>query len=423
MDLTLRRGSVEMPVKAVTRWVETADGEPLRMEQELGPNRTTWIFGPEAVEARSEQGGRTRTETLPRPPPGWLTPSRAERHTREALAAGHETIRFATLDPNLGLNPVTLELERLGPGEPMAGPKGKVPTTRWRQKASGVESIVHIDANGEALRSETTLLGTAMVMVRTDRPGAEGERAAPELFVSSFVRPNRPLEAPRDLVRAVYRVRDRQGKLAALPHTAGQRATRDGEGYRVEVSTGSFGPEPLAEAALYLQPSAFLDFESPVMRPLAAKALEGVSEVPAERAEALRRFVRGHILRYDLRTGFATASQVAEQRSGDCTESAVLLAALLRAGGIPSRVVTGLLYIESFEGQSHVFGYHMWAQAHLGGRWVDLDAITPEPFDAAHIALAVSALDQPQGLSTPENLAPLAVSELVIEVVETIRGD
>jgi transglutaminase-like putative cysteine protease len=261
------------------------------------------------------------------------------------------------------------------------------------------------------------------VMVRTDRAGAEGKRAAPELLVSSFVRPDRPLEAPRALVRAVYRVRDRQGKLAGLPQTAGQRVSREGEAFRVEVSTKPPEAEPLADPAPYLAPSAFLDYESPPMRALAAKALEAASpELPA-RAEALRRFVRAHMRRYDLRTGFATASQVAEQRSGDCTESAVLLAALLRAGGIPSRVVTGLLFIESFEGQSNVFGYHMWAQAHLDGRWVDLDAITAEPFDAAHIALATSALDQPQGLSTPENLAPLAVSELVIEVLETVRGD
>ena len=41
----------------------------------------------------------------------------------------------------------------------------------------------------------------------------------------------------------------------------------------------------------------------------------------------------------------ATAAEVARSREGDCTEHAVLLAALARARGIPARVAMGLVYV------------------------------------------------------------------------------
>src|SRR5205085_3072434 len=100
----------------------------------------------------------------------------------------------------------------------------------------------------------------------------------------------------------------------------------------------------------------------------------------------------------DLGVGFANASETARTRRGDCTEHGVLLAALLRAANIPSRVACGLIYADGFAGSKHIFGYHMWAQAllNVNGKptWVDLDGTLGDktPFDATHIALAVSAL-------------------------------
>jgi transglutaminase-like putative cysteine protease len=112
----------------------------------------------------------------------------------------------------------------------------------------------------------------------------------------------------------------------------------------------------------------------------------------------MRRFVHEYIDGKGLDVGFATASEVARQRQGDCTEHGVLLAAMLRADGIPARVAGGLVYIDRFEGRRGIFGYHMWAQALLetadGPAWTDLDGALSETAasDATHIALAVSPL-------------------------------
>jgi len=56
-------------------------------------------------------------------------------------------------------------------------------------------------------------------------------------------------------------------------------------------------------------------------------------------------------------------------------------AALLRASGIPCRVVGGIVYSEYFGG----FLYHVWCEAFLG-EWIDIDPTFGQmPADATHI--------------------------------------
>ena len=85
-------------------------------------------------------------------------------------------------------------------------------------------------------------------------------------------------------------------------------------------------------------------------------------------ALALEGYVHSTMTKKNFSQAFSTAAEVAESREGDCTEHAVLLAALARACGIPSRVAIGLVYVESAGG----FGYHMWTEMYLDGagcRW------------------------------------------------------
>jgi transglutaminase/protease-like cytokinesis protein 3 len=90
-------------------------------------------------------------------------------------------------------------------------------------------------------------------------------------------------------------------------------------------------------------------------------------------------------------TGLATASEVAREMQGDCTEHAVLLAAMLRAKEIPSRVVVGLVYSD----RHSAFAGHMWTEAFLDGQWVPLDATMGRGgIGAAHVKVTDSSLDE-----------------------------
>ncbi|MEM8757769.1 MAG: transglutaminase-like domain-containing protein, partial [Planctomycetota bacterium] len=135
---------------------------------------------------------------------------------------------------------------------------------------------------------------------------------------------------------------------------------------------------------------------------------------PRTRARLLRRFVYRYVNAKSLGVGFGSASEVARTRAGDCTEHAVLLAALLRADGIPSRVVSGLIYAERFEGRDDILGYHMWTQAWLTSDdgepgWFDFDATLggDRPTDATHIALDISTLDDGEAVNSMLRLTPM----------------
>jgi len=103
--------------------------------------------------------------------------------------------------------------------------------------------------------------------------------------------------------------------------------------------------------------------------------------------QKLEDFVRSYIRTKDLSVGYASALEVARRPEGDCTEHAVLLAALGRARGIATRVVDGVVYVDSYAGHEHVFVPHAWAQAFVDGRWRSYDAAL-HGFDAGHVALS-----------------------------------
>jgi hypothetical protein len=108
--------------------------------------------------------------------------------------------------------------------------------------------------------------------------------------------------------------------------------------------------------------------------------------------------------------GYATAVEALEQRAGDCTEFAVLLAALARAEGMAARVVVGLVYSDRFSGKKDVFSPHSWVQVWEGNRWVSYDAALAD-FDATHIAIAVGDGDPEQFADGFGQLASLRIEK------------
>ncbi len=70
--------------------------------------------------------------------------------------------------------------------------------------------------------------------------------------------------------------------------------------------------------------------------------------------------------------GFHIASKVASQRSGDCTEFAVLTTALARSQGLAARLMIGTVILEE-EGQVTAFG-HAWTEVWHQDKWQIMDA-------------------------------------------------
>jgi transglutaminase-like putative cysteine protease len=242
-------------------------------------------------------------------------------------------------------------------------------------------------------------IGTMKLRIaRADRTRAMQLDKLPELFTSTFIQTNRRIV--RNTPKLALRLRSTEGRLSDLPKTTMQRPRRiDPRTIELTVTRPDWGPirNPLKRLARipadiqreFLVASPFIDIENPRIAALAKKA-RGNARTPAELADRLRRFVGDYIKRKDLGVGFATASEVAQTRQGDCTEHGVLLAALARANGLPARVVAGLILIP---GRRDAFGYHMWTQVWIDGRWWDIDAAMDQTdCDATHIALSASSL-------------------------------
>ncbi len=114
---------------------------------------------------------------------------------------------------------------------------------------------------------------------------------------------------------------------------------------RVEVPEGSAPPEPEGiEAEDYLGGSSLIESDDPAIVTLARSLVAGEEPTPpGEQARRLESWVRQNVHYSGAGVGLATARQTLDSRDGDCTENAFLLTALLRATGIPARVVVGLV--------------------------------------------------------------------------------
>lgn len=163
-----------------------------------------------------------------------------------------------------------------------------------------------------------------------------------------------------------------------------------------------------------LSANTLLQTDDPRVRSLAVEA--GPRDLPpAELARTLARFVHREMQVLSTSQGFASAADVAMSMSGDCTEFAVLLAAICRVREIASRVVVGMVYSKT----TRSFAYHMWTEAWTDDGWIGLDATQPDGrIGLGHLKIATTNL---KGTSPYEVFLPLtqALGQIELEVVSS----
>jgi transglutaminase-like putative cysteine protease len=185
-----------------------------------------------------------------------------------------------------------------------------------------------------------------------------------------------------------YRLALRPARAYPWPATGEQRVRVDGDAVVLNIcaTCGDEAAPDAATLARYLAPNAYVQSDDRRIRAFARRSVRG--STPDARMHTLAEAVRAHMTGPISFTAYGDAITALEQRSGDCTEYALLLAASGRAVGIPTRVVYGIAYASRFTGRPHVFAPHVWVQAWNGTRWVSADAGLGT-FGAGHIAMAV----------------------------------
>ncbi len=408
LTFRLQRLGSEISISIANEFVESPDGKPRSMQssQNLGLStvRERYRFTDSAVLQETLSSGRTTRRKNPLPEGHWLTPAKARDYAERRIAEHAEEFTYSVLDPSAGLTPVQ-QTHRVRGERPVEVFGKSVPAVEWvvtQSAMPGVQTTEFVDKKGVLLRTEINLGGITMVMLEADKELALSNFSAPELMASTLVHPDKPIDNPRDARRAEFLLsRSDAGDMPDLPSDAAQTATRiDRQTIRVVVNLDNAPLAPAQDALdhRYTDPSTTADSADPALIELTNRALTDIPDDPRAKADALRAFVHAFINQKSLGVGFATASEVCATREGDCSEHGVLLAALLRAAHIPSRAVSGLVFVDSFLNHEKIFGFHMWTQALIPvnglPRWIDVDATLPgaNAFDATHIALSTSSL-------------------------------
>ncbi len=423
MRLSFGRGGQQASVGIETSFLETKDGEPIEMSmtQRLGqaPVTTRFVFTDEGLEMTASNAGREFTQTMPLTEGEWLTPLEAQAFIAEQLERGAEAVTVRMVTPIAG--PAPIETTMVVEGRENIEVFGKtVPALRTSVETSmapGQSSAQWTDLDGRALVTEQRFGAMTLKVIAAEKELALAELDPPEMMASTFVRPTgAPIESPRRATRAEFILRAEGQKIPAFSGGA-QRAEQLEDGaVRVLVDLSRVDDERARPE--HLASSSMIAAEDGVITQLKTRALKGAPDTAIDRAVALWRFVHGFIDEKSLGVGFASASEVARTGEGDCSEHGVLLAALLRAANIPSRVVSGLVYTQAFAGAQDVFGYHVWTQAHVDGRWIDLDPTLSgdRAFDAAHIAISASPMTDGGLVNSLVEITPL-IGTLEIETV------
>ena len=200
-------------------------------------------------------------------------------------------------------------------------------------------------------------------------------------------------------LRIVSVERNARGEVSELVLGLANRSAAD--------NWGSFQGEPIPpEAAAYLKGGFHLDLDDPRLTQL----LDRCSAAGDSRStRCLERLVARYIQNKSLAYGFAGLEEVLSNREGDCTEHALLLVALLRKTGIPSRIAYGLIMTEAG------FIGHAWVELYGEGRWHWLDPSFPggRPY-GLRIRL---------GVMDPAEPVWASLSLALLQVVGSVEGE
>jgi len=288
-------------------------------------------------------------------------------------------------------------------------------TSRYSLPGAGeIVSTSYVDDEFRAQKTIMPVVGIQVEMIACAKDFALGENDVFEFVNRMFLDSPEPLKDVQSAKSITYHLSPTDStKNLVIPSGDSQKVQQLENGKLIvtiepiEAPAGVKFPYKGGDSAILeaMKPTRFVQSDSKDIIELARKAIGNTNDA-AEAARRIEAFVAKYIKSFDLSVGYATAVETATSKQGDCTEFAVLTAALCRAVGIPSKVVSGVAYVDDWRGYQG-FGGHAWAQAYVGDKWIDLDAAFKGSglggYDAGHIALAI-------GNGNPEGFFNLATT-------------
>ncbi len=354
-------------------------------------SRLTATIGAESATIVRETRGDRRQLTVDLPPD-------IRFDSGAALLADwdFETVpRLEFMNFSIGAMGVERVVIEPAPGE-TRGDNGERTLLRKRYDGDQLRGIARlvIDAEGNVIELVQPMFGTNVIVQPVDRETAMRSYPPYRVINNAMVRAPYRISGASMHARIRYNFGFEQGIAFEIPETGDQRVRLEPDGATLDICEGC-GPGLPTDTA-YLerarQPTAWMQSDHPRLRALTAIIAD---EPVSDRRKMEMLMVRADPFIEDIDfAGHFSALEILSRRSGDCTESAVLLAALGRAAGIPTMVASGLVYSRgSYHGMTNVFMPHSWVLAYVDDEWRSFDLALDE-FDSTHIALTIGEGDE-----------------------------
>ncbi len=446
MVMEMGRAGQGVKVEAIQQTEESLDGEPLAFANRMklgvmpGPSTSGKIANGKVTVTTAQFGQQADKKIYDLPGGAMMAWAVYREQIKRGLKPGTK-YELPLYEPSVTperLTPTSIEILNR---ETIDLYGRKVEAVKTRQtirianmfgQQTGVETVTWVTDEGSAVRIEMSLMNLPIELVACTKSVALAPNDPAELMLDTLIWSDKVVDP--NARKIVYRLmlKDKSGKveLPDLPETDMQKIGRRGKD-EVRLIVTRRGDEPgdpgkaeltAKERQRYLAASSVVNYKDPAVAKLVKQAA-GNEKDPGKLAERLCRFVGRYVKSKNLSVGFATASEVARSKEGDCTEHGILLAALGRAVGIPTRLVTGVVYADAFAGLKRVFVGHLWTQFWIDGRWVDLDAARGETVvDPTHIALSLSDAGD-NSIADLVSSVWLNLGTLKLTVVSSEHGD
>ncbi len=427
MDIVIDRGGEKASLYTETTTEETSAGQPLSFAVRYRASSQETLTQGLVLADRTLQ----ITETVN----GVVRPIRTLKLSTDALfpnaqlqklrASGLKpgiTINFLAFDPSVMISfPVQTKVLARQQSDTFEGSKPLLKVEQiMHLPGTDVPSSAMVDADFNLYSVDTAIGGLNMRLAASTRAAALAPNESSNFFVEQFAKAPRALNDEEESGTLRYRIRLKTKSATLAPQTDEQRVSASSGGFDVVVcarcGTAAASEKSPASLTAARKPTAWLQSDDPEIKQAALLQVKGKIGAQAQ-MDALETFVAAHISDNNLTTAYASAKEAFASKTGDCTEHALLLAAMGRAVGIPTRVVGGLAYAPNYVGQKDIFVPHAWMQAFIEDRWQSFDAALGR-FDSGHIALAITDGDPSSAF-----VGATLLGNIVIDAIDVVAGD
>ena len=329
--------------------------------------------------------------------PEYYSPTYMDRVFSESPMQPGDKKSFSMLLAELSkITEVNLAALDYEPVERPGGTREKCLHVKMQQSLlPGMTTDLYVNQQGEVIKSATDFLGAKMLIYQASKEEALEELSGKELDLAmQTLVPVSPIPRAHETEQMVYQVSMQKDDPAKYLVAGDTQQIKRLDANRVELTvTKAAEPEvfPAADIdAEFVNPTQFLQSTDKGVIQHARAAVQSETN-PWKQALLMEKYVHRNLKKKNFSTALASATEVARNMEGDCTEHAMLLAAMLRAQKLPARVAVGLVYIPNRKS----FGGHMWTEVFLDQRWIPLDATLGKGgIGAGHIKLGDSSLSE-----------------------------